>query len=96
MKNLKFPTLNHKSYIGMIYDFCQRYNLALILKGSLSNGKATKYSDVDIIISGNLNNKNIDDVITIYDTPVMTNFTENPPGIMILVYPDKLSVDLDI
>lgn len=68
----------------------------MILKGSLARGVATKYSDIDLIILGNITNNEVDELITLYDRPIMTNFTENPKGILILVYPDNISVDLDI
>jgi len=57
---------------------------------------ATKYSDIDLIILGSISKDKVDEIITLCDKPIMTNFTENPKGILILVYPDNISVDLDI
>lgn len=68
----------------------------MILKGSVAKGVASKYSDIDLIILGNITKNEVDELITLYDKPIMTNFTENPKGILILVYPDNISVDLDI
>jgi predicted nucleotidyltransferase len=68
----------------------------MILKGSVAKGVATKYSDIDLIILGDITKNEVDELITLYDKPIMTNFTENPKGILILVYPDNISVDLDI
>ena len=86
----------HKDYLEKVISFCNNKGLTLILKGSLANGTAQKNSDIDLIIMGNLNNVIIDEIITIYDKPIMTNYTENPIGIMILVYNVNVSVDLDI
>jgi len=49
-----------------------------------------------LIILGDINGFKIDEIITLYSKPVMTNITENPKGILILVYKDTISVDLDI
>lgn len=35
-------------------------------------------------------------IISLYGNPVMTNFTENPKGILILIYQNNISIDLDI
>lgn len=68
----------------------------MILKGSLTKGTATKFSDIDLIILGSIDSSKVDKIISIYGNPVMTNFTENPKGILILIYQDNISVDLDI
>jgi predicted nucleotidyltransferase len=94
--HIDYPTLNHKKYIESVYRFCEKNEFSMILKGSLANGTATKYSDIDLIILGNITRHEVDALITIYNKPIMTNFTENPKGILILVYPDNISVDLDI
>lgn len=93
---INYPSLNHKNYIESVYRFCEEHEFSMILKGSLAKGVATKYSDIDLIISGNITRDEVDEIITLYNKPIMTNFTENPKGILILVYPDNISVDLDI
>jgi predicted nucleotidyltransferase len=93
---VNYPSLNHKNYIESVYRFCEEHEFSMILKGSLAKGVATKYSDIDLIILGNITRHEVDELITLYDKPIMTNFTENPKGILILVYPDNISVDLDI
>ena len=93
---MNYPSLNHKNYIEAVYRFCEAHEFSMILKGSLAKGVATKYSDIDLIISGNITRTEVDELITIYDKPIMTNFTENPKGILVLAYPDNVSVDLDI
>lgn len=93
---MNYPSLNHKNYIESVYRFCEKNEFSMILKGSLANSVATKYSDIDLIILGNITRIEVNELITLYDKPIMTNFTENPKGILILVYPDNISVDLDI
>lgn len=95
MNEIKFPTINHKNYIQTVYQYCLEHKFSMIIKGSMAKGCATKFSDIDLIILGKLDNQNVDDLISIYGQPVMTNFTEKPQGILILVYPDNISVDLD-
>lgn len=93
---MNYPSLNHKNFIESVYMFCQQNEFSMIVKGSLAKGLATKYSDIDLIILGDITSNDVDEIITLYGKPIMTNFTENPKGILILVYPDNISVDLDI
>ncbi|MBZ9689356.1 nucleotidyltransferase domain-containing protein [Clostridium estertheticum] len=94
--DIKYTLLNHKNYIECVYEFCKDNRFSMILKGSLAKGTATKYSDIDLIILGEINDTKINEIITLYGNPVMTNFTEKPKGILILVYQDGISIDLDI
>ncbi|MGH4123871.1 MAG: nucleotidyltransferase domain-containing protein [Clostridium sp.] len=94
--HINYPSLNHKNYTESVYRFCEENEFSMILKGSLAKGLATKYSDIDLIILGDITKNKVDELITLYDKPIMTNFTENPKGILILVYPNNISVDLDI
>ncbi len=96
MDEIKFPTINYRNYIQAIYQYCSEHKLSMILKGSLAKGIATEFSDIDLIILGNITDQNVDELITIYGQPVMTNLTINPKGILILIYPDNISVDLDL
>jgi hypothetical protein len=93
---IEFPTQYHKQYLESLYDYCNKKELSLILKGSLAKGTAKEFSDIDVIIMGNLVESEIDNIITIYGNPVMTNFTERPKGILILNYENSISVDLDL
>ncbi|WP_243156414.1 ElyC/SanA/YdcF family protein [Clostridium sp. C8-1-8] len=93
---ISYPTQEHRNYIEAIYKFCKSNRLSLILKGSLAKGTATKFSDIDLIILGEVDNFITDELINVYGNPVMTNLTENPKGILILVYNNNISVDLDI
>ncbi|WP_234120891.1 nucleotidyltransferase domain-containing protein [Clostridium hydrogenum] len=93
---INYPSSNYKNYIESVYEFCKNNRFSMILKGSLAKGTATKFSDIDLIILGNIDSYKVDGIISLYGNPVMTNFTENPKGILILVYQDNISVDLDI
>ncbi len=94
--HINYPSSNYKNYIECVYEYCKNNEFSMILEGSLAKGTATKYSDIDLIISGNIEGPKINEIITLYGTPVMTNFTEKPKGILILVYQDNISVDLDM
>ncbi|MTI48101.1 MAG: DNA polymerase III subunit beta [Firmicutes bacterium] len=91
-----YPSLNHKMYIEKVYGYCSKNNLAMLMKGSLANNTSTKYSDIDLIVVGEDLDEKIDELILIHGKPVMINFTENPKGIVILIYEDGLSIDLDV
>lgn len=93
---IDYPSSNYKNYIESVYEFCKNNRFSMILKGSLAKGTATKFSDIDLIILGNIDSYKVDEIISLYGNPVMTNFTENPKGILILIYQDNISVDLDI
>lgn len=93
---IDYPSSNYRNYIEAVYNFCKSNEFSMILKGSLAKGTATKFSDIDLIILGNIDSSKIDELISLYGNPVMTNFTENPKGILILAYQDNISVDLDI
>lgn len=93
---INYPLPNYRNYIESVYEFCKNNRFSMILKGSLAKGTATKFSDIDLIILGNIDSSKVDEIITLYGNPVMTNFTENPKGILILVYQDNISIDLDI
>lgn len=93
---IDYPSSNYRNYIEAVYNFCKSNGFSMILKGSLAKGTATKFSDIDLIILGNIDSSIIDELISLYGNPVMTNFTEKPKGILILVYQDNISVDMDI
>ncbi|WP_017416672.1 nucleotidyltransferase domain-containing protein [Clostridium tunisiense] len=93
---INYPSSNYRNYIEAVFEFCKSNKFSMILKGSLAKGTATKFSDIDLIILGNLDDSKVDEIISLYGSPVMTNFTENPKGILILVYQDSTSVDLEI
>ncbi|HJO96084.1 MAG TPA: nucleotidyltransferase domain-containing protein [Victivallales bacterium] len=96
MVTINYPNDYFKNYIEYISNICHKKKLSLILKGSLANGSAKKHSDIDLIILGSTRSNDIDQIISEYSIPVMTNFTERPKGSLILIYRNNLSIDLDI
>jgi predicted nucleotidyltransferase len=93
---INYPSPDYKNYIERVYEFCETNGFSMILKGSLAKGTSTRFSDIDLIVLGTFDDSKVDEIITLYGQPIMTNFTENPKGILILVYQDNISVDLDI
>jgi predicted nucleotidyltransferase len=91
-----YPSPDYKNFIERVYKFCKDDRYSMILKGSLAKDTATKFSDIDLIILGSMDINKVNELITLYGKPVMTNFTENPKGILILVYQNNISVDLDL
>ena len=90
------PTKKHEEYIECMKEVCNLNHLSLVLEGSLAHGTAKPFSDIDLLLFGNLGPKLFDDIISGYDNIVMINLTENPRGIYILNYKNGISVDLDI
>ena len=63
------------------------------IAGSMANGKARAYSDIDVLVfMGKLNN--VDPIIE-FEKPLMVNFTERPKGIVMVTYSKGLCVELD-
>jgi hypothetical protein len=96
MIELNYPNINFKEYIGFISKYCKKYNLTLILKGSLAVNKACEYSDIDLVIFGKLNKSNIYEIIYNYNKPLLINLSTNPKGMLIITYENGISIDLDI
>ncbi|MDR1260333.1 MAG: nucleotidyltransferase domain-containing protein [Oscillospiraceae bacterium] len=94
--DIKSPTEHHKNYIEYITNFCKTHQISLFLYGSLIEGTATRFSDIDLCLHGNITEELLDKLICGYDSIVMVNVTEQPPGVLILNYSNLLSVDLDI
>jgi len=93
---LYLPTKKHEEYIEYMKKICSQNHLSLILEGSLAHGTAKPFSDIDLLLLGNLEVKLLDEIIAGYDKIIMTNLTEKPKGIYILNYKNGISVDLDI
>lgn len=68
----------------------------MLLEGSLATETAKEFSDIDLAVCGDMDERDLDDIIKGYNELVMTNYTENPKGIFILDYKNGISVDLDI
>ncbi len=89
------PTAEHLKYLEYVSEFCKSHGINLLLKGSLSSGEATKFSDIDIVI---LENRDciIEKLVSGYGRLIMANCTERPKGILILIYENGICVDLDV
>lgn len=92
---IKCPTSNHMAFLNYASMFCEAYRVPLILKGSLSKGCATPFSDIDIII-GTKDERMIDSFVKDYKSVIMSNYTERPWGILSIVYNDAICVDVDV
>lgn len=93
---MHFSTSKHEEYIDYMKGVCNKNRFSLVLKGSLAHGTAKPFSDIDLLLYGKVDSNLLDEIISGYDTIVMTNFTEKPSGIYILNYKNGISVDLDI
>jgi predicted nucleotidyltransferase len=92
---INYPTKIHEEYIKYAVDFAEKNKMNLYLKGSLANGAATKYSDIDLAVMENHPDV-IEKFITSYGRLSMTNITERPQGILIILYENGLCIDMDI
>ncbi|MBN1699860.1 MAG: nucleotidyltransferase domain-containing protein [Spirochaetales bacterium] len=64
------------------------------MKGSMANGTAKRFSDIDVMLFFT-EEKMILDTIIEFDKPLMVNATECPKGILMVSYPGGLCVELD-
>ncbi len=85
---------NQLKYIEYVAEFAKSKKIHIWLGGSFLNGNATLFSDVDINVCCNA--ENLKDLIYGYGQPVYISYTSNPLGILIVIYADGVSVDLEI
>ena len=85
---------NQKQYIEYVMRFAEENKSHIWLSGSFLDGTATVFSDVDI--SAFCDTKNLKELIYGYGEPVYISFTHKPLGILIIIYEDGVSVDLEI
>jgi len=91
--DLKIPTERHLDYLKFLDKECSSLGIGYALAGSMANGKAHSYSDIDVLVfMGKLNN--VDSIIE-FEKPLMVNFTERPKGIVMVTYSKGLCVELD-
>ena len=96
MVELKYPNTSFVEYIEFISKYCIKNNLTLILKESLAENTACEYSDIDLLIFGELNNKNITEIVHNYNIPLLINISTIPKGMLIITYENGFSIDLDV
>lgn len=81
-------------YIEYVEKFANSNKTHIWLGGSFLHGGYTVFSDVDISVFGNediLNN-----LIYGYGRPIYISYTNNPRGILIVIYADGVALDLEI
>lgn len=89
------PTETHLEYLQYVIDFCKENKINLLLKGSIATGEATNFSDVDIVVIEDEINI-IEKMVSGYKKIIMSNLTERPKGILIIVYENGLCIDIDV
>lgn len=89
------PAAIHLDYLQYMIHFCTTNKINLLLKGSVAAGTATKFSDIDIIVLEDKMDM-IEQMVSGYKKIIMSNMTERPKGILILIYEDGLCIDLDV
>ena len=87
-------TTNQQEFIRYISAFARDNKIHIWLGGSFLKGIATLYSDVDISILGR--SDLIKKLIYGYGKPVFISRTSKPAGILIVIYEDGVSVDIEI
>ena len=85
---------NQQRYIQYLSEFAKENKVHIWLGGSFLKGNATAYSDVDISVCCKA--EQAKQLIYGYGDPVFLSRTSNPMGILIVIYEDGVSVDLEI
>ena len=85
---------NQQRYIQYLSGFASENKVHIWLGGSFLKGNATPYSDVDISVSCKA--EQAKQLIYGYGDPMFLSRTSNPMGILIVIYEDGVSVDLEI
>lgn len=81
-------------YIEYIKRFAEEKQCHIWLGGSFAKGSATLFSDVDISVFCDY--EKLNKLIYGYKRPVYISYTQNPQGILIIIYEDGVAVDLEI
>jgi len=95
-KNIDWPTERHRAFGEHILKVCRANEIGLLLKGSIANGTARPYSDIDISIYGNVTKDILEKILYGFENPLMINASEKPPGLLIVAYRKGLALDLGI
>jgi hypothetical protein len=78
-----------------ILGVCNGNCIGVRFKGSIAKGTSTRYSDIDITINGRITRDIVEAMVFGFETPLMINASENPPGLLIVAY-RRVSLDLRI
>jgi hypothetical protein len=96
MKRINWPTDRHQALAEHILGVCNGNCIGVRLKGSIAKGTSTRYSDIDITINGRITRDIVEAMVFGFETPLMINASENPPGLLIVAYRSGLALDLGI
>ncbi len=91
-----WPTERHRKFGEHILDICSANGIGLLLKGSIANGTAKFYSDIDVSLYGDISKNTIENILFGLENPLMINASEKPPGLLVVAYRRGLSLDLAI
>jgi hypothetical protein len=95
-KEIDWPTERHKAFGEHVLNVCMANEIGLLLKGSIANGTARPYSDIDVSIYGNVSKDIIERILYGFEKPLLINASEKPPGLLIVAYRKGLALDLGI
>ncbi len=82
-KSIHFPSEHHRLFIKHLIKECLHYNYGCAVKGSMANGTAKRFSDIDVMLFF-AEEKMILDTIIEFDKSLMVNVTECPKGILMV------------
>ncbi|MBR6675779.1 MAG: hypothetical protein IKL24_00415 [Clostridia bacterium] len=88
MKNIQ------QHYIDYVMDFAKENRIHIWLSGSFLHKTSTAFSDVDI--SAFCNAELLKKLIYGYGNPVYISYTQNPLGLLIVIYENGVAVDLEV
>ena len=91
-----WPTERHEKFGKHILDICRAHGIGLLLNGSIANGTAKLYSDIDVSLYGDISKNAIEEILFGLENPLMINSSEKPPALLVVAYRRGLSLDLAI
>ena len=93
---MNFPTDLHQQYVTALKTYCIKHQIGFYITGSVASGTAFQYSDIDVVLVSADFSRHINALSNLLQNPIMTNVTENPKGILILIYESGFCVDMDL
>ena len=71
-----WPTERHEKFGKHILDICRAHGIGLLLNGSIANGTAKFYSDIDVSLYGDISKNTIEKILFGFENPLMINASE--------------------
>jgi hypothetical protein len=90
------PTGRHAQYLRRVSDYCREKRIGLGLLGSMAAGKAGKFSDIDLALSGKTSADDLRRIAEDFETPIMGFFTVGPRGVLTVAYPRGFCVEVGV